>query len=74
MSGVSQTGGTVSELVQQVKDTGTFLRMAALELRRIANETPDVAAQLCHIATQLEAEVEALARRDWQIQHRSSEA
>ena len=35
--------------------------MAVIELRRIAERAPDVAAELLHVALQLEAEIEALA-------------
>jgi type II secretory pathway component PulF len=50
------------EPVRRVWHTQVFLKMAALELRRIAERTPDVAAELCHIAQKLEAEVEDLVR------------
>jgi hypothetical protein len=38
--------------------------MAAIELRRIAEEAPDIAAELRHIAQKVEAEAGDLARRD----------
>jgi hypothetical protein len=51
----------VIELGRRVQHTQIFLRMAALELRRIAEQAPDVAVQLQHVAQQLEAEEEDLA-------------
>jgi len=52
------------ELLQRVQDTRVFLRMAAIELRRMAEEAPDTAAELRHLAQKLEAEAEDLPRRD----------
>ena len=49
------------ELVQQVKDSRVFLRMAAIELRRIAEQTPDIAIELWDVAQKLEAEAADLA-------------
>jgi hypothetical protein len=54
----------VIELLRRVQDTQVFLRMAAVELRRIAEQTPDIAVEARLIAQKLEAEAEALARRD----------
>jgi hypothetical protein len=56
--------GMVIELGRRVQDTQVFLRMAAIELRRIAEEAPDIAAELRHIAQKVEAEAGDLARRD----------
>lgn len=53
-----------TELISRVQDTEVFLRMAAIELRRIAEQAPDIAVELRHVAQQLEAEAEDLARRD----------
>jgi hypothetical protein len=53
----------VTELSPRVRDTQVFLRMAAIELRRIA-EHLDIAVELRHVAQQLEAEAEDLARCD----------
>lgn len=39
-----------------------FLRMAAIEMRRIANDAPDFAERLRVIADQLDAEANDLAR------------
>jgi hypothetical protein len=38
--------------------------MAAIELRRIADQALDIAVELRHVAQQLEAEAEDLARCD----------
>jgi hypothetical protein len=51
----------VIELVQRMKDAQVFLRMAAIELRRIAEQAPDIAVELRHVAQKLEAEAEGLA-------------
>jgi len=59
-----RTSPKVIELLRRVQDTQVFLRMAALELRRIAEQTPDVAVEARLIAQKLEAEAEDLARRD----------
>ena len=40
----------------------TFLKMAAIELRNISAEAPDVASRLIVIAQQLEAEAAAIER------------
>ncbi|MBV9016989.1 MAG: hypothetical protein JO213_22190 [Alphaproteobacteria bacterium] len=54
----------VVELIRRVRDTQVFLRMAAIELRRIAELAPDIAMELQHMAKQLERESEELTRRD----------
>jgi hypothetical protein len=54
----------VIELVRRMRDTQVFLRMAAIELRRIAEEAPEIADELRHIAQKVEAEAGDLARRD----------
>ena len=59
-----RTSPMVIELVQRVRDTQVFLRMAAIELRRIAEQAPGIAVELRHVVQQLEAEAEDLARRD----------
>jgi hypothetical protein len=51
----------VIELVRRVRDTQVFLRMAVVELRRIAEQAPDIAVELRHVAQKLEAEAEDLA-------------
>jgi hypothetical protein len=50
------------EPVQLVQDTQAFLRMAVIELRRIAEYAPNIAIELQHLAQQLDAEAEGLAR------------
>jgi type II secretory pathway component PulF len=50
----------VIELVRRVQNTQVFLRMAAIELRRIAERSPEIAIELRHAAQQLEAEAEDL--------------
>jgi len=40
-----------------------FLRMAAIELRRIAERAPEVAGELCHMADRLETDAAVLAER-----------
>ena len=59
-----RTSPMVIELLRRVKDTQVFLRMAALELRRIADQTPDIGVELRDVAQKLQAEAEDLARRD----------
>ena len=44
-------------------DTESFLRLVAIELRRLAERAPSVADMLRHIAQQLDAEANALAGR-----------
>ena len=52
----------VVELIQRVQNTQLFLRMAAIELRRIAEQVPDMAAELGQVVQKIEAEAEDLAR------------
>jgi hypothetical protein len=52
------------ELVRQMQHTQAFLRMAAIELCRIAERAPDITAELRHVAQKLKAEAEDLARCD----------
>ncbi|HEX5452811.1 MAG TPA: hypothetical protein VFX06_03385 [Stellaceae bacterium] len=49
-------------LLRAVDNTIRFLRMAAIELRRIAEAAPDIADQLHHIADQLDADADDLER------------
>jgi hypothetical protein len=51
-----------SELSRAVRLTIPFLRMAAIELRRIADASFDIADQLRHIADKLVAEADDLQR------------
>jgi hypothetical protein len=57
-----RTSPVLSKLFRRVQDAEAFLRMAAIELRRIAEQAPDIAAELRHVAQQAEAEAEDLAR------------
>jgi hypothetical protein len=56
------TSPAMIELLQRVLYTHAFLRMAAIELSRIAERAPDVSLELRHVAQKLEAEAEDLAR------------
>jgi hypothetical protein len=56
-----RTSPMVIELVRRVQDTQVFLRMAVIELRRIAEQAPDIAVELRHVAQKLDAEAEDLA-------------
>jgi hypothetical protein len=47
--------------VRRVKNTQVFLRLAVIELRRIAEQAPEIAVELRHVAQKLEAEAEDLA-------------
>ena len=51
------------ELSRRAQHTATFLRMAAIEMRRIAEQAPDTAVDLRHMARQLETEGNDLARQ-----------
>jgi hypothetical protein len=52
------------ELARKVPQTLAFLQMAAIELRRIAELSPDIAVELRHMARQLEAQANELGRQD----------
>lgn len=43
-------------LLRAVDNTINFMRMAAIELRRIAERAPDIADELRHLAHQLDAD------------------
>ena len=58
-----RTSPMVIELIRRVQDEQAFLRMAAIELRRIAEQDPDIAVELRDMAQKLEAEAESLARQ-----------
>lgn len=62
MIGAWPTRPAAIELLRQVQNTQVFLRMAAIELRRIAEQAPDIAVELQHVAQKLEAEAADLAR------------
>jgi hypothetical protein len=58
-----RTNPMVIELIRRVQDEQVFLRMAAIELRRIAEQGPDIAVELRDMAQKLEAEAESLGRQ-----------
>lgn len=49
-------------VLRAVDNTIRFLRMSAIELRRLAERAPDIAAELHHIADQLDADTNDLER------------
>ena len=49
-------------LIRAVDNTIRFLRMAAIELRRIADRAPDIADELRFIANQLDGDADDLAQ------------
>jgi hypothetical protein len=49
-------------LLRAVDNTVRFLRMSAIELRRLAERAPDIAAELRHVADQLDADANDLER------------
>ena len=51
------------ELRRAIEDAIAFLKMSAIELRRIAHSAPDIAAELDHVAEQLDAEADHLSRQ-----------
>ena len=56
-----RTSPMVIELIRRVQDEQAFLRMSAIELRRIAEQDPDIAVELRDMAQKLEADAEDLA-------------
>ena len=49
-----------TDLARRVQQSQIFLKMAAIELRRIAAEAPDIAVELRRVAEQLDAEEQDL--------------
>jgi hypothetical protein len=49
------------ELARRAQHTATFLRMAAIEIRRMAEHAPYIEVALRHVARQLETEANDLA-------------
>jgi hypothetical protein len=49
-------------LLRAADNTIRFLRLAAIELRRLAERAPDISAELHHVADQLEADAAELGR------------
>ena len=72
MTEQSETGPTDIDLVRRVRETRVFLRMAAIELHRIAEQAPEIAFGLRHVALKLDAEAEDLAARETEPSARSS--
>jgi hypothetical protein len=60
--GVSRDRGEMMDdaVLRAVDNTIRFLRMSAIELRRLAERAPDVASELHHIADQLDADANDL--------------
>jgi hypothetical protein len=56
----SEEGMMEDALLRAVDNTIRFLRMSAIELRRLAERAPDVAAELLHIADQLDTDADDL--------------
>ncbi len=55
--------GTMDDaLLRAADNTIKFLRMAAVELRRIAERAPDIADELRYLANQLDADANDLER------------
>ena len=52
----------MSNLPDRVSFTITFLRMAMTQMRELAQDTPEVARELGHIADQLHVEADSLSR------------
>jgi methyl-accepting chemotaxis protein len=50
----------VSDLPERVGYTVMFLRMTAPEMRKLAENTPEIARELGHIADQVQGEAESL--------------
>jgi hypothetical protein len=50
-------------LLTQEQQTIVFLKMAAAELRQIAEQSPDVGTQVLRVAEQLETEAADMERR-----------
>jgi hypothetical protein len=53
---VAVTGAIMIELTRREQHTVAFLRMTAVEARRLAECAPEIAVQLRHIARQLDIE------------------
>jgi hypothetical protein len=53
----------MSDLPSRVGFTITFLRMAEGEMRGLAEDNPEVASELLHIADQFQGEAEGFAKR-----------
>jgi hypothetical protein len=49
-------------VLRAIDNTTRFLRMSAIELRRLAERAPDIAAELRHVADQLDTDASELQR------------
>jgi hypothetical protein len=56
-------GVTDSEIRRSIDHEIAFLRMAAIELRRIAERAPEVDDELRHMANQFDTDADDLAKR-----------
>ena len=56
-------------LSRAVDNTIRFLRLAAIELRRLAERAPDISVELHHVASQLEADAADLDRASGSAAH-----
>ena len=50
-------------IIRAIDNTVGFMRMTAVELRRIAERSPEVAEELRRIAEKLDADADELSRR-----------
>jgi hypothetical protein len=57
-------GTVMVESNRKDQNTAAFLRMAALQLRQLAEHAPDIASELRHMAGQLESEADDLTGGD----------
>lgn len=57
---VWQTSPMLFDLEARVQDTHVFLRMAAIELRRMAERAPEIDVELHNVAQKLDAEAKDL--------------
>jgi hypothetical protein len=58
-----RTSPVVIEVPRRAQDEPAFLRMAAIELRRIAEQDPSLAIELRHLAQKIDAEAEDLVQQ-----------
>ncbi len=59
----SKGNATENDARRAIEQVTAFLRMTAIELRRIVSSAPDITARLNHIADQLDAEADHLSRQ-----------
>jgi hypothetical protein len=58
---------TDDEILRSFRREIAFLRMASIELRRIAAQAPEVAEQIRQIADQLDADAQDLQKRTCEL-------